>query len=236
MKKIFSTLTILISIGATVSVAQASDDDILATFDKMGYTSKQIRIEQSEIKSLKMVTTPDAIFYTTDDGKFITQGPIYNIEGSRAKDIANANYARLVASIDKDAIVYKAKNEKFVISVFTDYTCTYCKKLHNEIDSYLDAGITIHYFAFPRQGLDSPIAKDMQSIWSAKDRKAAFDNAYKGGTISPASSLVPYVEMQYKVGHQIGISGTPAIILPSGEVLSGYVPAETLLKILNNTN
>lgn len=234
MKKLTITLSILSSL--LIGQAHASDADIMSTLEKLGYSKENIQITNTPVDSMKSVTTPDGVFYVTEDGKFLTQGPIYDMRGATPQNIANADNLKLISTIEKDAIIYQAKDEKYAIYVFTDYTCSYCKKLHQEIDSYLDLGISVHYFAFPRQGLDSQVAKDMQSIWSTKDRKEAFDNAYKGGKISPASSMVPYVQMQFNVGRKLGISGTPAIILPNGQLLSGYVPANELINILNRNS
>jgi len=231
MKKLTITLGILTSL--LIGSASASDADIMATLQKLGYNKESIQISNTPISSMKRAVTPDGVFYITNDGKFLTQGPIYNMAGKTPENIANSENIKLINSIAKDAIVYQAKDQKYVISVFTDYTCGYCKKLHEDINSYLDLGISVHYFAFPRQGLDSQVAKDMQSIWSAKDRKAAFDNAYKGGKISPATSVVPYIKMQFDAGRKIGLSGTPGIILPNGQLLAGYVPANELIKILD---
>jgi len=56
-----------------------------------------------------------------------------------------------------------------------------------------------------------------------------------GGKISPATSAVPYIKMQFDIGRKIGLSGTPGIILPNGQLLAGYVPASELIKILDKT-
>lgn len=227
MKKLILSLTLI-----STSVL-ASSTDIVGTLSKLGYEEKDIKISESPVQGLKSVITPDGLFYITDDGKYLTQGPIYNLEGNEPENIANSGNAKLLKSIEKDAIVYQAKDEKYIISVFTDYTCHYCKLLHENIKQYLDAGISVHYFAFPRAGVDSEVGKNMQSIWSAADRTAAFENAYKGKEIIPANSMVPYVNQQFTVGKQLGISGTPAIVLPNGQLVSGYVPADKLIEILN---
>lgn len=54
--------------------------------------------------------------------------------------------------------------------VFTDITCGYCHKLHEEMKDYNALGITVRYLAFPRQGLESQAEQDMKSIWCAKDK------------------------------------------------------------------
>ncbi|OCG49952.1 hypothetical protein A9G35_00675 [Gilliamella sp. Choc5-1] len=224
---------LILGLALISTTALANNTDIIKTMGKLGYSNKDVKITNSPIKSLKSVETPDGVFYVTDDGKYLTQGPIYNIQNSEPENIANSYNLKMIKSIENDAIVYKAKNEKYIISVFTDYTCHYCKLLHENIDKYLEAGISVHYFAFPRAGADSDVGKNMQSIWSMTNRKAAFENAYKGNTISPASSMVPYVTQQFNVGKKLGINGTPAIVLPNGQLVAGYVPADKLIEILD---
>ncbi|OCG19802.1 MULTISPECIES: bifunctional protein-disulfide isomerase/oxidoreductase DsbC [unclassified Gilliamella] len=211
----------------------ANNTDIINSLNKLGYDSKELKINDSPIQGFKSVITPEGILYVTENGKYLIQGSIYDVQGDEPENIANSINLNLMKSIEKDAIVYKANNEKYIISVFTDYTCHYCKLLHENIDKYLEAGISVHYFAFPRAGADSEVGKNMQSIWSMANRKAAFENAYKGNTISPASSMIPYVTQQFNVGKKLGISGTPAIVLPNGQLVSGYVPADKLIKVLD---
>lgn len=224
---------LLLGLALISTSVLAGNNDITKTLGKLGYDAKDIKIYNIPVDGLKKVITPEGLIYVSNDGKYVTQGPIYSIESGEPVNIANKENAKLIKTIDKDAIVYKAKKEKYVISVFTDYTCHYCKLLHENINQYLDAGISVHYFAFPRAGVDSDVGKNMQSIWSVTDRKTAFNNAYKGNTIAKANSMVPYVSQQFNIGKQLGISGTPAIVLSSGQLISGYVPADKLLEILD---
>ena len=41
------------------------------------------------------------------------------------------------------------------------------------------------------------------------------------------------IEEQFMLGQQIGVRGTPAIILENGEMLPGYMPADEIAKRLN---
>ncbi|OCG40326.1 bifunctional protein-disulfide isomerase/oxidoreductase DsbC [Gilliamella sp. Bif1-4] len=229
-------LVICLGLALISNSVLASNNEIEKSLDKFGYDSKESKIFDSPIKDFKSVSTPEGIVYVSKDGKYLIQGSIFDLQGDRPENIANSINLSLIKSIEKDAIIYKAKNEKYIISVFTDYTCHYCKLLHENIDKYLEAGISVHYFAFPRAGADSDVGKNMQSIWSMADRKAAFDNAYKGNTISPASSMIPYVTQQFNVGKKLGIGGTPAIVLPNGQLVSGYVPADKLIEFLDHKN
>lgn len=229
-------LVICLGLALISSSVLASNNEIAKSLDKFGYDSKESKIFDSPIKDFKSVSTPEGIVYVSKDGKYLIQGSIFDLQGDEPENIANSINLSLIKSIEKDAIIYKAKNEKYIISVFTDYTCHYCKLLHENIDKYLEAGISVHYFAFPRAGANSDVGKNMQSIWSMADRKAAFDNAYKGSAISPASSMIPYVTQQFNVGKKLGIGGTPAIVLPNGQLVSGYVPADKLIEFLDHKN
>ena len=46
--------------------------------------------------------------------------------------------------------------------------------------------------------------------------------------------MIPYVTQQFNVGKKLGISGTPALVLADGQLVSGYVPANKLIEILKN--
>ena len=52
-------------------------------------------------------------------------------------------------------IVYKAAQEKHVITVFTDITCGYRHKLHEEMKDYNALGITVRY-GFPTRWRAEP--------------------------------------------------------------------------------
>ena len=56
-------------------------------------------------------------------------------------------------------IIYKSQRGSHVITVFTDITCPYCLKLHNENKALNDKGITVRYLAFPAQRPDSAVGR-----------------------------------------------------------------------------
>ena len=41
------------------------------------------------------------------------------------------------------------------------------------------------------------------------------------------------IQSQYEIGRRLGVSGTPALFLESGDMLPGYVPPNRLIKILD---
>ena len=136
-----------------------------------------------------------------------------------------------LARFNDDVIEFKAKDEKYAITIFTDITCGYCRKLHNQIEEYNAMGITVRYLAFPRGGLGSKSHDDLVSIWCATDPQAAMTNAKAGGAVS-AKECETSVAEQFAFAQQVGISATPSIIMEDGTLEPGYRPPEQLLQLL----
>ncbi|MFQ7389227.1 MAG: bifunctional protein-disulfide isomerase/oxidoreductase DsbC, partial [Escherichia sp.] len=108
----------------------------------------------------------------------IIQGPMYDVSGASPVNVTNQLLMKHLNALENEMIVYKAPQEKHVITVFTDITCGYCHKLHEEMKDYNALGITVRYLAFPRQGLESQAEQDMKSIWCAKDKNKAFETPW----------------------------------------------------------
>ena len=119
------------------------------------------------------------------------------------------------------------------MTVFTDITCGYCVRLHNQIPAYNDLGITVRYMAYPRQGATGQVADQMAGIWAAQDPQTAMHDAKVNRKVAANVANIEKskqdIKQQYALGRDLGISGTPAIFLPSGELVSGYLPPAQLL-------
>lgn len=188
----------------------------------------------SPIAGLYQMITRQGVMYVTKDGSKLIHGNVYDLnkgmENLTEQALAGPRKA-LLKKFKNNMLVYKAKDEKHVVTVFTDITCGYCRKLHNEMSEYNDKGITVRYLAFPRQGVPSANATEMESIWCAKNPNMAMDRAQSGGDIAPASCDAKISE-QYQAGGSIGVNGTPAIILEDGSMVPGYQNADNLYQAL----
>lgn len=138
----------------------------------------------------------------------------------------------LLAAVDlSDMIVFAAKETKAVVSVFTDVDCGYCRKLHQERDELADYGVEVRYLAYPRAGPGSETYENMVSAWCAGDRQRAITRLKQGDKV-PAKTCENPVAEQYRLGALVGVSGTPTLVTPTGELIPGYLPAEDLAKRL----
>ena len=197
-------------------------------------------IKQSQIDGLFVVDIGDLQpIYASKDGNFFLYGEMYAIKNGEllntTKQEISLNRRAILDSelSEKDFITFAATDEKHVITVFTDVDCGYCRKFHGEIEDYNAQGITVNYVAFPRSGLESESYNKIVSAWCSSDPKGTL-TALKEGR-DPALKLCQDhpVENHYLLGQRIGITGTPAIISSSGDLLPGYLPPMELLKKLN---
>ena len=227
MKKGLMLLSLLVAVAS--GAARADDAAIQKTLDKLGVQKSEI--QASPIAGMKTVITENGVLYITDDGKHLLQGPLYDLSGSAPLNVTNQILKGKLDALQGQMIVYKAAHEKHQITVFTDITCGYCHKLHEQMKEYNDLGITVRYLAFPRQGLNSQAEKDMQSIWCTANRNKAYDAAFRGEAISPATCKTD-IAAHYELGIQFGVQGTPAIVLEDGTVLPGYQAPKEMLAML----
>ena len=100
------------------------------------------------------------------------------------------------------------------------------------MDKYNDLGIRIRYMAFPRAGVDSEAYDKAEDVWCSDDRKQAMTDAKNGKEVDSDSCITP-VQAQYEMGRRLGVNGTPALFLETGEMLPGYVPPKRLKQILD---
>ncbi len=199
-----------------------------------------IKVEKTPVSGIALLITDQGLFYASYDGDYFIQGKVYSI-GSTVTDLAEKSLAKIrlegVDTFKNDVIEYKAENEKYVVTVFTDITCGYCRKMHGEMADYNERGITFRYLAYPRSGIKDRLGnlsqgfKDLRSVWCHEDNATALTKAKSGVGIADRICEAP-IEAQFDFGRQVGVTGTPAIILPNGMMVPGYQPPEQLEELL----
>lgn len=171
------------------------------------------------------------VAYVSADGRYLLQGDLIDLEQQVNVTEQSRNQVRheLVAGLaDDHAIVFSPAEIKHSVTVFTDVDCTYCRKLHSEIDGYLDAGIQVRYVLYPRNGPASGAWTKSEQVWCAPDRNAALTAAKLGRAFKTSQCESDVVSEHYSLGQDIGLTGTPAIVLDDGTLIGGYLPPAQL--------
>lgn len=197
------------------------DQAIRKTLDSLELQLPVESISPSPLNGLYEVKLKGGrVLYASADGQFVVQGYLFQVQNGKPVNLTEKT-ERLAISKTINAIpasemvIYPAVGEtKSHITVFTDTTCPYCHKLHQEVAQLNKMGVEVRYLAFPRQGLGSPGDEQLQAVWCSKDRKGAMDRMVDGKDIKAAKCDNP-VSKQYELGQSIGVNGTPAVSWPT---------------------
>ena len=72
-----------------------------------------------------------------------------------------------------------------------------------------------------------------EHVWCADDRNSALTRAKAGEAVQSDGCGTTPVQQHYLLGRAFGITGTPAIIVDTGELIPGYVAPDELIEYLN---
>jgi len=236
--KLLSTLFVLgislITLMPTTSFAAPVEDNAKIRARLLSLGLQATKIEESAIPGVKQVLTNRGVFYMSADSKIFIAGRMFDVENNM-KNLTETALSGLrldgMEKFEDSMIVFPAKDEKHTVTVFTDTTCGYCRKLHAQIDDYNSLGITVRYLAFPRGGINSRSFDEIQSVWCSADQQSAMTKAKAGDKLSTEKCNAP-IAGHYNLGQAAGVTGTPAIMLEDGTMIPGYKPPSALAQML----
>ncbi|GAC1629006.1 MAG: hypothetical protein NVS9B10_19620 [Nevskia sp.] len=216
--------------GEDSSAAEAAKDRIVKN---LGVERGNIR--PAPIPGMYEIQHGHDFGYVSADGKYLLRGDLINIESGEEITENRRRLDRLMALKDigdSNYIVFAPPPPlaaKYTVTVFTDVDCGYCRKLHSEIADYNAKGIAIRYAFYPRSGPDTDSWHSAEAVWCATDRKTALTQAKQGASIKIKGKTCDNpVAKEYQLAQDIGIRGTPMLVLPNGDIYPGYVPPGTL--------
>ena len=179
------------------------------------------------------------ILYVAASAEFFFDGDLFDITDKRFINLteldATADRKKLMSQLNPaEMIIFSPKKPvqtKAVINVFTDVDCFYCQKLHKEVPELNARGIEVRYLAFPRAGINTPSYDKIATAWCVDNKQETLTKLKNREAVAVVKCDNP-VAKQYKLGKEMGVTGTPAIVLESGEIIPGYRPAAKLAKQL----
>lgn len=233
--KFFSLLLFVASLLMTFTVSA----EMSAEVDNAEKLKQALAKSMPNVKASKISTTPiDGLYevivgtqvvYMSADARYMIEGDLFDLKTKKNVSEEAKSVIRL-ATIDKlgadNMLVYKPEKVKNTVTVVTDIDCPYCRRLHNEIPDYMENDIQVRYIFMPLKG-----AADMKktvSVWCADNQQQALDTAKSGGKVKEKTCDNPIKE-HLAVARELGVRGTPAILLEDGRLLPGYVPIDKLV-------
>jgi len=233
-----SSLMLLMLVLAPGSFVQAAETDMEAlkkALVKRLPSAAGATIKASPVKGLYEVVAGGQVMYMTEDARYIIDGDLFDMQNKKniTEDARSGVRLEALNLLGEDnMLVYTPKGDvKHTITIFTDIYCPYCQRLHAEMSDYMKNGVKVRYIFVPFKGAKS--VNTSVSVWCAKDRNKALDMAKSGEKVEPKTCDHP-INKHQELATRLGIRGTPAIMLESGQLMPGYVPSAKIISQINS--
>ena len=213
------------------NIPQAVTQAILEIFP----TAKPSIIEASPMPNIFVVVIGTNVIYMSHDGRYAISGDMIELESGKnlSEKVRSSIRKNIIADLDESGLViYNPLQARTTITVFTDISCPYCARFHEEMDDLLSAGIRVRYAGFPRAGIPSKANDALVSVWCSDDPETAMTDA-KAGNYVEERKCDTSIDKHLEIAERIGIRGTPTIVLANGELIPGFVPADEIVRAID---
>lgn len=252
MKALFSLLLLLLLVTPAAAFMEGGcgsgkcADCHSLTVDEAGKllaggVDKVLKVEQAEMPGVWAVEVergqrkfPLYIDYSKSyviSGNIIRLADKKNVTQERMSDENRVDVAKIPLD---DALVLGNPKARTRVIVFTDPECPYCRRLHAEMKQVVavDPQIAFYIKLFPLK--IHPKAYEVAKSIVCNHSLQLLEDSYAGKSVPPPLCQAPAVDANLELGPKLGIHGTPTLILPDGQEVSGYRTADKLLQLLGS--
>ena len=207
--------------------------------------AKILNIQMSPVKGLWEVTIENMgqfeMFYVDFSKTYLIPGPIIDLNTGIDKSREQLTEFEKKRRIDlsriplKDALMLGDNKATKKVIVFTDPDCPFCGKFHGEIKKVAEKrkDITFYIKLFPLPIHPEAYWKS-KSIRCHNSLKLLEDNFEKKPIPRPDCDAKE-IDENIKLAKDLGITGTPAIIMPDGSVNIGFIEADRLIERVDSS-
>jgi thiol:disulfide interchange protein DsbC len=224
----------------------ATKEEVAKLINKIDPSARVEKVEPSQSKGLYAVTLSDktesAVIYLDYAKKNLFLGKIISIDGAQKpaeqmpKEL-NKSPDQAGIPLDNALVLGNQKGSKKII-VFSDPECSFCGNLHDELLKLVqeDAQIGVYIILFdleinPDSGWKT-VSILCKSKESSTEAMAMLEENYKNKKIKKLTCDQDYAAKNKNLAKELGITGTPAMILPDGRIVMGYTESVEIKKLL----
>ena len=235
MKKIYLIL-VTILLASCAQSDKGNQLDIKKTISD-AYPTVDINDIKKIDDNFHEIIINNQIYYATNDGKYLIIGNVIDLKTKESITENTKMKQRLsvINSIEEEnLIIYKPKLTKYVLTVFTDTSCPYCQKLHNEIPSLLENGIEVRYILFSRNGDEVDAYKQLVSAWCSENKEESVERLFEGDILDDVDNCENPLNKNSEYAGMLSVEGTPTIFLEDGRIIPGYQNSKNIIAFINN--
>ena len=233
MKNIFLCLTLAL----LVSCAKRDDADIDI---RKTISNAYPDIAVDEIKKIDEnfheIIINNQIYYATNDGKYLILGNVIDLstKESITENTKMNQRLSIIDSIDmKNLMIFKPDKTNHILTIFTDTSCPYCQKLHNEIPSLLENNIEIRYVLFSRNGNEVDAYEQLVAAWCSDNKVEALEDLFAGDILEEGAKCENPISKNFEYAGSLSVEGTPTIFLEDGRIIPGYQNYKNIIAFIN---
>lgn len=234
---------LMASLLLNVTVASATEpltkeDVVRALKDIQG---EVIAVAPSEVLGLYQVTVKmqdrNIPVYLDSTGTYMISGNIIDLKQRR--NLTEELFRQInpvdVSSIPlNDALTLGDADAQQQIIVFTDPHCPYCSRLHKVLYEAIEADSSL-VFQIKLLPLQQSSQRISQTILCNKSMEQ-LEQAFAGEALPEPTCQTDTLQQNQALAQSLQINGTPALILPNGQIYAGYRPLEDLLKLIRENS
>ena len=218
-----------------------SKDEASTLLKDMAPNLKILDVRTSPIKGLWEANLEaggrKGVAYVDFSKKYLISGGIISI-----KDKKNLTQERLteINKVDvskiplDDALVMGDKDAKNRIIVFDDPDCPYCAKLHQEMKKVIEKRKDIAFYIKMLPLKIHPEAYEKAKAIVCEKSLTLLENAFEKKQLPKPKCETSVIDENLKLGAEIGITGTPALIMQDGRLVPGFRDADSIIGLVGN--
>ncbi len=203
-----------------------------------GFQGELLSVQQAKMPGFweigMKVNNQNVPIYLDYSKSYMVSGNIIRLKDR--KNLTEESYRKLNPvdlsrfPIDDALLLGNPEAEKKIV-VFTDPHCPYCVKLHDVMKEAVAkrSDLLFQIKLMPIKTSSKKIAETIACTKSMEQLEAAFAKQ----EIPEASCENNSIEQNLAVAKSLGIRSTPTLILPNGQIASGYKPLDALLKAID---
>lgn len=244
MRRTFTATALSLAVSLTASLVAApvwadAAKDEQAIRASLAQNMPDLPIQSvvpTPVKGLYQIVSGGQIAYVTADGNYLLAGNLLDLKKhvNLTEQVRNTQRLELLKTVPAShKILFPAEGtKKGTLTILTDPTCPFCEKLHREIPALQKAGIEVQAILTPRAGAGSPGYVESSQVMCSKTPAADLDKAMARQALTGTACQDKMIDANMALAEQLGMSGTPYIILPDGSAVPGYRPAAMLIPIV----
>jgi len=208
--------------------------------------AKIVDIRMSPVKGLWEVAIEDrgryGVFYIDSSRKYLIGGKVIEIDSvtdktrERLDDLYSKRRIDLSLIPLGDALLLGDKKADKKVIVFTDPDCPFCEKIHWEMKKVVEKRKDVSFYIklLPIIKIHPDAYWKSKSILCSKSLKLLEDNFEKKSIPKPECETKA-IDETIKLTEDLGITGTPTLIMPDGSIQMGFLSSDELIKKVDSS-